>query len=519
MSPLDTAVVALTLVGLVLLAVWLARRQASSDDYYLGGRRLPAWSLGLSLAANQVSAISLVGAPAFVALRAGGGLKWLQYELAVPLAMAALIVWGVPMLRRASGADVYAAVETRLGRPSRRLLAALFAISRGLGVGVILYTSALVVEACTPWSLSTSLLVVAVVAVCYTGLGGLIADVISDVLQLVLLWGGTLVVSVYLAVELAQRDALLAGIEPARLVAIDLGGHGLGDGSTFAFWPMLVGGFFLYVSYYGCDQTQAQRTLAARDTATARQALAIAALVRFPLVLTYCGLGLLLGSFLAVEPEFAQRLAGRPANALVPEFIVGYLPTGLLGLAVAGILAAALSSIDSALNSLSAVTLEEFAPRDRSGESRVSLLWARVGTVVWGLWATAAAFWFSTSTETVIELINRIGSLVYGPILAVFILAWRSQRASGASAIVGALSGLLLNTTLWLAAPQVSWLWWNVFGCLVALTVGHFGGSTRGAAPEVSRSIGSQPRRLATVLVVEAVLIFALLLGTRALGP
>ena len=124
MSPLDLTIVVLSLVGLVVIAGWLARRQRHTADYYLGGGRLPAWALGLSLAANQVSAISLIGAPAFVALRPGGGLGWLQYELAVPLAMAALVMWGVPFLRRAAGAEVYTVVEARLGPAARRLLAA-----------------------------------------------------------------------------------------------------------------------------------------------------------------------------------------------------------------------------------------------------------------------------------------------------------------------------------------------------------------------------------------------------------
>ena len=128
MSSLDLAIVVVSLVGLVVLAAWLARRQAHTRDYYLGGGRLPAWALGLSLAANQVSAISLIGAPAFVALRAGGGLRWLQYELAVPLAMAVLVVWGAPFLRRAAGAEVYEAVEGRLGRGARRVLAAFFLV-------------------------------------------------------------------------------------------------------------------------------------------------------------------------------------------------------------------------------------------------------------------------------------------------------------------------------------------------------------------------------------------------------
>ena len=103
MAPVDVVIVVTSLVGLVLLGGWLASRQRRTGDYYLGGGTLPAWALGLSLAANQVSAISLVGAPAFVALRAGGGLRWLQYELAVPLALAVLAVWGVPLLRRAPG--------------------------------------------------------------------------------------------------------------------------------------------------------------------------------------------------------------------------------------------------------------------------------------------------------------------------------------------------------------------------------------------------------------------------------
>ena len=511
MTLIDTAIVVATLIGLVALAAWLANRQVSADDYYLGGGRLPAWSLGLSLAANQVSAISLVGAPAFVALRAGGGLVWLQYELAVPLAMAALVVWGVPVLRQARGADIYASVEGRLGRGARRLLASFFLLGRGLGAGVILYTSALVVEASTGWALSTSLTVVGVVAVAYTGLGGLVADVLSDVMQLALLWGGTLAASIYLAITLARHDALMTGLDPARLRALDFGGHGLGDGATFAFWPMLIGGFFLYVSYYGCDQTQAQRTLAAGDDWSARKALAIAALVRFPLVLTYCAFGLLLGSLLASDASFAQQLAGRPADALVPQFIVTYLPTGLLGLAVAGILAAALSSIDSALNSLSAVTLEEIFPREQTGESNLSLLWARFGTLAWGVWATASAWWFSRAGETVIELVNRIGSLVYGPILAVFVLAWRSDRATGRSAVVGALAGVTVNGMLWQLAPGVSWLWWNVIGLLIALGIGHLGGS--GAkAPVVDRDHDRRRAiRLSLVLLTLFIAILALL--------
>jgi len=514
MSALDLGIVIVTLLGLVVLAGQLARRQHDTADYYLGGRGLPAWSLGLSLAANQVSAISLVGAPAFVALRDGGGLGWLQYELAVPLSLAALVIWGVPFLRRAHGADIYSVVEERLGRGARRFLAAMFLLGRGLGAGVILYTSSLVVDACSGWGISISLLVVAGVAVSYTGLGGLVADVFSDVFQLALLWGGTLVASGYLAWRLLPQGRLLAGLDRSRLVALDFSGHGLGDGATFAFWPMIIGGFFLYLSYYGCDQTQAQRILAAGSDRAAQKALTIAALIRFPLVLTYCFFGLLLGSLLVADPVFAQRLSGQPADALVPQFIVGYLPMGLLGLAVAGILAAALSSLDSALNSLSAVTLAELVPKTTRTESRISLLWARIGTLAWGLWATGFAWWFSQGQETVIEMVNRVGSLVYGPILAVFLLAWGSRRATGRAAVLGGLLGVGANLLLSALAPGVSWLWWNPLGCLTTLLVGHFFPIGKAVALVPARAPDSQARRMATLLIAMFVVVFLLLAGT-----
>lgn len=512
----DLAIVLTTLLGLIVLAGRLARRQVDTTDYYLGAQRLPAWALGLSLAANQVSAISLVGAPAFVALRQGGGLVWLQYELAVPLAMAALVIWGVPFLRRAKNAEIYSVVEDRLGAGARRFLAMLFLLGRGLGAGVVLYSSSLVVDACSGWGLLTSLLVVAGVAIAYTGLGGLAADVFTDVLQLAMLWGGTLVASVFLSWRLINQGHLLEGIDKSRVVALDFSGHGLGDGATFAFWPMLIGGFFLYLSYYGCDQTQAQRILAAGNDRAAQQALTIAALVRFPLVLTYCIFGLLLGSLLAAEPGFAQQLTGRPADALVPQFIVSYLPTGLLGLAIAGILAAALSSIDSALNSLSAVTTAEILPALKLNENRTSLLWARGGTIVWGILATAFAWWFSQGQETVIEMVNRVGSLVYGPILAVFLLAWASARATGRSAVLGGIVGVGLNLLLSIFVPGVSWLWWNPIGCLTTLLIGH--GITSREAPADLPGTTPVPdpstRRMVYLLLALFGLILTLLVAT-----
>ena len=239
----------------------------------------------------------------------------------------------------------------------------------------------------------------------------------------------------------------------------------------------------------------------------ARRALAVASLVRFPLVLTYCLFGLMLAVFLVATPDFAKSLAGAPPDALVPRFLVTYLPSGVVGVAVAGILAAALSSVDSALNSLSAVAVEEFSsPAVRANGPR-QLRWARLTTVGWGVAATAAAWLFSRSGETSIELVNRVGSALYGPVLAVFLLAWRSRRADGRSAVTGAVAGLLANLALAVWVPAVSWLWWNVVGCVVALVVAVVVG--RGGEPVEPVLTGG--RGLARLLIAYFVVILIVL--------
>jgi SSS family solute:Na+ symporter len=452
------AVAAVTLV--------VARRQRTGQDYFLAGRAMGGPVLAASILANQASAVSLVGAPAFVALRPGGGMTWLQYELALPLAMLAAIAILVPVLRSVPGTSIYAYAGTRFGPGTRRALAGAFLVSRGLALGVILYASALVVAEALGWTVETALLLVGVAAVAYTSVGGIVADIWTDVMQLVLLWGGTAVAAVYVATHL--EPGALARVPFDRARALAPGGTGLGDGATFALWPMLVGGVFLYMSYYACDQSQAQRLLTARDDAAARRALLWNGLLRFPLVLTYCVFGLLLAALVATQPALAAALDGRPPDALVPVVITTYLPVGLRGLFIAAILAAAMSSIDSALNSLAAVTLDEIAG---VAPERQSVWVGRLVSLGWGGFAVATGFLFARSGRGVLELVNLVGSAVYGPVLAVFVLGALTRGVDGRGALAGLAGGLAANLAMARLAPGVSWLWWNPIGCAVAAGV------------------------------------------------
>ncbi|MGH9390108.1 MAG: sodium:solute symporter family transporter, partial [Vicinamibacteria bacterium] len=219
-------------------------------------------------------------------------------------------------------------------------------------------------------------------------------------------------------------------------------------------------------SYYGCDQSQAQRLLTARSDSAARRALLVTGLLRFPLVLTYCALGLLLAALVSTDPAFASAMEGRHADSLVPVFMMNYLPTGLRGLLLAAILAAAMSSIDSALNSLAAVTLDDVFAVD---PARQSVWWGRATSLAWGLFAVVSGMVFARSGSGILELVNMVGSAFYGPVLAVFVLGVLAPGTTGDSALVGLVAGLAGNLALASLAPAIPWLWWNPAGFLVAV--------------------------------------------------
>ncbi len=478
MTGIDWFILSIYLSAIIGMSGYIGRRQKSQEDYYLGGRAMPAWQVGLSIMATQVSAISLVGAPAFIALKGNGGLLWLQYEFAIPLAMMGIMLIMVPLYHRTRAVTIYEYLEKRFGRLTRMSISAVFLVSRGLGSGVALLATAIVTAVCLKWPLWQTILLIGGVSILYTTFGGIVADIYSDILQLIILWGGSLLAIVILFGMLDGEAFSLLKAQPQRLRVFDFSATGLGDGETFGFWPMLIGGFFLYLSYYGCDQSQAQRLLTTATPREAQKALLMNGVLRFLLVLTYCTFGVLLIPFLMRHPEFAHRLQDQQPDFLVPYFLMEYFPKGILGILIAGFFAASMSSVDSALNSLSAATYEDFLVRIFPKLSNISdaakVRWSRGLTVFWGVVATGFALQMIGGSETVLELVNKIGSAFYGPILAVFWLGILTRRGSQTGAVIGLAAGVAFNLFLWqFFGSAVSWLWWNVFGFLVSFGVGY----------------------------------------------
>lgn len=464
---IDLVIVATYLLTTLGLSIWFSRSNHSQEDHFLAGRRLPWWALAVSTMATQSSANSFIGIPAFVALVPGGGLTWLQYELALPLAMLFVMVAFVPVFRRLGLVSIYEYLEVRFDRPTRLWLSAVFLVSRSLATGVALYAAAVVVQVCTGLPLFWSTVLMGGITLAYDLLGGMRAVVWTDVLQMLVLLAGLCTCAAFAWQLAGGWDGVQAAVPVERLQTLDFR-HGLGDGAGAPMWGFVVGGFVLYVAYYGVDQSQAQRQFSASSVPDAQRLLAFNALARFPLTLLYAMLGLLMAAAYARSPELRAAVPAERLDFLVPRFIEIVLPTGLRGLLVAAVLAAAMSSLDSSLNGLAAATMRDFAAGHVP--PRRAMLATRCITVFWGLLITAVALQAHHFSSNVVEGINRVGALFYGPLLAAFGLGIFDRQATGQGVRLGVLAGLGANLLLLLMlGSQLFWMWWNVAGAVVAV--------------------------------------------------
>ena len=490
MDWLDWTIIAVYSVGLIALSVYIGKKQKNKVDYYLGGNEMSFWSIGISTMATQCSTNSLLGAPAFVI--AVGGLTWLQYELAVPLAMAGTILFLMPFFRKLNIISVYEYLEKRFGPGTRTLLSLTFQFLRAFATGVTVYGISLVVREITGLPFVVCALFLCTVTIIYDFFGGMKAVVYSDVIQMIILYAGIVICAVYGIYLCGGVSEVFRLFPAAKMTTLDFSRTGLGDytGSGFSFLPMFIGGIFLYMSYYGCDQTQVQRALSAKNVDDANATLMINGFLRFPLVLSYCLVGVIIGAYMVKFPEFAENLkvSGGETNynLALPIFVLKKFPHGLIGIVIAALFAAAMSSLDSTINSLSAVTMRDIYERffeKKESRPALKLLLSRLTTLFWGAVCSVSAFFVEDISKSVIESINKIGSLLYGPILAVFLLGILTRKANGAGAFSGLLAGLAANAALWLFVPSVNWMWWNVAGCLVTFATGYavsfFAGKTK----------------------------------------
>ncbi|MEM6378461.1 MAG: sodium/solute symporter, partial [Bacteroidota bacterium] len=391
MNYIDYLVIISYIIGFLFLGR-LFKDNKDSKDYFLGGKSFGWFPLSLSTIATQLSAISFISAPAFVGLKQGGGMMWLTYEFAVPLAMLFLMVFLIPPMYKAGIVSVYAYLEKRFSTSTRVLLSGVFQISRAFATSVMVYTVALILTSVMDFPMWQTILIIGIVTLIYSYQGGMKAVVYGDMIQMIILFVGIIICLFAGIHHIGGWDTFITNIDRERLEAVNFTSMGLEQGDEFGFWPMLIGGFFLYTSYYGTDQSQVQRLFSAQDMGTVKKTLLFNGLLRFPITFIYCIMGLVIGTLVLTQTSFAQAIPSDKPDLMIPIFIRDYLPHGVIGILMVAIFSAAMSSLSSAINSLSAATVEDFFNRNKDLPNEKYMAYSKYAALFWGVVCIVLAF-------------------------------------------------------------------------------------------------------------------------------
>lgn len=537
---LDWAIVVAYLIYVVWDGIRMTKHSGSKEGYFLADRGLPWWAVGLSVMATQLSAITLVGT---TGQAYSDGMRFIQFYYGLPFAMIVLCVTVVPFFHRANVFTAYEYLEKRFDVKVRTLTSFFFLISRGLGVGTIISAPSIVLSIVFGWNLIATIFAIGLSTTIYTVFGGVQAVTWTDVKQMIVIFFGLGVCFTVILWSFPAGVSLTDGLH----LAGSLGKLNMVDTTfdlkeKYTIWSGLIGGLFLMLGYFGCDQSQVQRFLTAKSVAEGRTSLLMSAFLKIPMQFGILLIGIMVfifyqfsappivfnraevakagqteqfreiqsrydaahaerrnaamnfaaddeglrQSYIEADKKFNEsrkeavafvRQTSNPTfndvNYVFPTFVLENMPVGVIGLLIAAIFAAAMSSISAELNALATATTIDFYRRLFKPEATDGHYVAvgRISTFIWGVFACIVAI-FATNLGSLIEVVNKFGSFFYGSLLGVFVLAFVVKRARARGAFFGLLFGI---SSVWIASiyTDIEFLWFNVIGCLVTVFAGY----------------------------------------------
>src|SRR5215470_13723608 len=461
---LDLAIIAAYLLGITLFGLRFRKRQRSLRDYFLAGRDIPWWAIALSIVAAETSTLTVISIPG---LAYDTNLTFLQVVMGYVIGRVVISFLLLPHYFRGDLYTAYELIERRFGRHLRSLTAGLFLLTRAAAEGVRVYAVSIVVSIALGTGEVSSIAIITALTLIYTFEGGLAAVIWTDVVQTVIYVGGTLV-GVFTILHLVPGG--WSAIHDLAANAGKLQGFNFAPDfwKPYTFWAGVIGGAFLTTASHGTDQLIVQRLLAARNqrqSVTALLASGVAIFVQFALFL-------MVGVMLWAYYQLPSSTFGK-ADYVYPKFIVSRLPHGISGLLIAAILAAAMSNLSAALNSLSSSSMMDFyLRRHPETDNRTQLRLSRVSTFVWALALFGLAILSLHKVSRVIEVGLSIASVAYGALLGVFLLGVLTKRANERGSMVGMLFGFGTELYLWLGT-KVPWTWYVASGTVVTFAVGY----------------------------------------------
>ena len=428
----DITVVVLYMAALAGIGLRTARRQTSTARYFVAERSIPGWAAGMSLLATIITSVTFIAYPG--ASYAG------NWNLLVPGIMFVLVVAligrvVIPFFRHAVSMSVYEYFGQRFGTPVRMYASFAFAIGHFSKMGFVFYLLALSVSGITGWSIGGIILVLGIITVFYTLIGGLEAVIWTDVLQGFVLWSGIAVtIGVLLFASPVPSSQILSAMIANNKMAL---GSMSFDLTSPTFWTLCIYGFFFYLQKYTADQTVVQRYLAARTDREAMRGITLGAWLCLPAWTAFMLIGSLLWAFYKLTGEVLPATITKP-DQVFPHFMVTHMPVGLAGLFLAALFGAAMSMLASDLNCLAVIVTEDFYSQLFPGQIDSRKL--RVGKIsigVCGLLAISVALRLASSKGSALTLYYAITAIVAGGLAGLFLLAFLSRRANKRAATVG----------------------------------------------------------------------------------
>jgi SSS family transporter len=463
---LDLAVLALYLVACVALGFWVGRGQRDMSDYMVGGRDLPWWAVLGSIVATETSTVTFLSVPGF---SYGRDLTFLQLPLGYLIGRLIVVVLFLPHFFRGKLFSAYEVLSRRFGGAVRQVAAVLFLVMRTLADGLRLYLTAIVVAKVTGLDISASVLAVGLTTIVYTLFGGIKSVVWTDCLQFVVYIAGALIAGWLILEKLpgGWNEYLSFANAHQKFRLIDTS---LDLTRPYTLWAGIVGGTFLALATHGADQLMVQRYLCARSQRDASRALVVSGFVVFAQFALFLLIGIGLASYYSRYPPAGPFQSN---DQVFAAFVVDQLPAGVVGLTLAAIFAAAMSTLSSSLNSSASALLNDlYLPITRRELTPGRQLWLGRGlSALFGAAQIAVGIAGQRLSRSVVESVLSIAGFTTGVILGIFFLGILSRRASRRGALIGLVAGLALITSV-AFGTKLAWPWYSVVGSLATFLSG-----------------------------------------------
>lgn len=550
MNLLDWIILFGTLLFIVLYGAWKTKETKNIDGYLKGDNNLKWWMIGISIMATQASAVTFLSTPGQAM---DDGMRFLQFYFGLPLAMVIISVTMVPIYYRLKVYTAYEYLETRFDLKTRTLAAILFLILRGLSAGITLYAPSIVLSTILGWNIAFTTVLIGMLVIIYSVSGGTKAVSLTQRQQMTIIMGGMLLAGIMAYSKLPESISFTDTIQIAgELGKLNIITTDFSLSDRFNIWSGLLASTFLFLSYFGTDQSQVARYLGGKSIAESRMGLIFNGLLKIPMQFIILFIGVLVFVFylfnqppvfhnqtlknqaaqtiyadslaqmesgynaiysekqkavhhlvsgiqsnnettiqsakaeynLARKKEDSVRLAVKKTIAsAVPgsktqdrdymflNFVLSYLPHGVIGLILAVMFSAAMGSMAGELNALSSTTTVDIYKRSikQEGSERLYLNASRLFTIMWALLAMVFAT-LANQAENLIQFVNIIGSLFYGTILGIFLVAFYLKSVKSNAVFVAAIMGeATVLTCYFFFYEEIAFLYYNIIGCVVVV--------------------------------------------------